>query len=235
MKNKYVIALIVLPLVVALFGGVGVIIAQNTDNESSVQETMPDDTTADSTEAIAEEESDFIETETETETDTEEEANPEVTENQTVTEEEVTENENVTEEDVTEVEPIINANHYSCNLSEIYYTSPIRTYTAEQKELIAKMLYCESGSTSWDCQVATCSAIINLIDHYDGDFSILDKSNVFSPAYFYRSVTPLQTQYDVLEYVLSDHLIADIKYFRTSYYHSFGTPMFAIDNVHFSK
>lgn len=169
-----------------------------------------------------------------TETDDEnavEEVEPEETET------EITEDEKNNEEaeDATEPEVVIDADHYSCDLSDIYYTSPVREYTEWQKELIAKMLYCESGSTSWDCQVATCSAIINLIEHYGGDFSILDKPNVFTPATFYRGVTPMQTQYDVLDYVLSDHLIANIKYFRTSYYHSFGTPMFAIDNVHFSK
>lgn len=140
-----------------------------------------------------------------------------------------------TQEETTKKTPIIKADHYACSLDEIYYTYPVRTYTAEQKELIAKMLYCEARGCSWDGQVATCSAIINHIEHNNGDFSVLDKGNHFSPASFYRYKTPNQMQYDVLEFVLSGHLIADVKYFRMNYYHNFGTPMFAIDGEYFSK
>lgn len=136
----------------------------------------------------------------------------------------------------TNIECNISADRYDCSQDEIYFTCPQRAYTEEQKELIVKMLYCEAGSTSWDCQVATCSAIINLIEHYGGDFSILDNANKFDPAPYYRYKTPTREQYNVLNFVLSGHLIANIKYFRTEHYHyDFGTPMFAIDNVYFSK
>lgn len=130
---------------------------------------------------------------------------------------------------------IIKADHYSCSPNDLYYTYPSRQYTSEQRELLAKMLYCEAGGEGWDCQVATCSAIINFIENYGGDFSVLDNANKFSPAPYYRYKTPTKTNYQVLDYVLSGHLIANIKYFRIHYYHSFGTPMFAIDNVYFSK
>ena len=29
-------------------------------------------------------------------------------------------------------------------------------------EILAKLLFCEAGATSWDCQVYVCSAILNL-------------------------------------------------------------------------
>jgi hypothetical protein len=140
-----------------------------------------------------------------------------------------------TAEEVTEIECVINAHHYSCSLDDIYYTSPVREYTSKQKKLLAKMLYCEARGESWDGQVAACSAIINHIEDNGGDFSVLDKKNHFSPASYYRDETPNQMQYDVLDYVLSGHLIADIKYFRKHHYHNFGTPMFAVGVHYFSK
>ena len=143
--------------------------------------------------------------------------------------------EDSTQEDVPVAETIINIDSYVCSLDEIYYVWPIREYTSEEKELIAKMLYCESRGDSWDGQVATCSAIINHIEYYGGSFSILNNSVSFEPAPYYMYETPNQMQYDVLDYVLSGHLIADIKYFRTDYYHDFGTPMFVAGEHYFSK
>ena len=143
--------------------------------------------------------------------------------------------ETTTEESTTAPELIINVDSYVCDANEIYYTVPVRKYTENQKELIAKMLYCEARGESWDGQVATCSAIINHIEYNDGDFSVLDKTNHFSPASYYRYRTPNQMQYDVLEYVLSGHLIADIKYFQMDYYHDFATPMFVVGVHYFSK
>lgn len=146
--------------------------------------------------------------------------------------------ENITEPETTKPptpQYIIKAQHYAVPAEEIYFTWPVREYTEEQKTLLAKMLYCEARGCSWDGQVATCSAIINHIEYNKGDFSVLDKSNHFSPASFYRYKTPNQMQYDVVNYVLNGHLIANVKYFRMSYYHNFGTPMFAIDGEYFSK
>lgn len=143
--------------------------------------------------------------------------------------------ESTNNEDVAQPSSIIKADHYACPIDEIYFTYPVREYTAEQRELLTKMLYCEAGGESWDCQVATCSAIINHIEYNRGDFGVLDKSNHFDPASYYRYKTPNQMQYDVVDYVLSGHLIANVKYFRMSYYHNFGTPMFAIDGEYFSR
>lgn len=141
----------------------------------------------------------------------------------------------VTIEETTKIEPIINADSYRCSTDDIYYTYPVREYTEEQKELIAKMLFCEANTTGWDCQVVTCSAIINFIEHYGGDFSVLDNVYKFEPAPYYRYKTPSETNWKVLDYVLNGHLIADVKYFQLYDYHNFGTPMFKIDGVYFSK
>lgn len=239
MKKQRIRALLIISL---LFAIVLLLLPLMKDEspEPMVQGAMPvlTEPTVESTKALSDEAEDI----TESETEIVEKVTEPFIKDETQTEEDATEDAELevdkvptTEENNAGTEPIINVDHYSCDLSEIYCTSPVRDYTEEQKELIAKMLYCEAGGTGWDCQVATCSAIINLIEYNNGDFSILDKTNVFTPAYFYRGVTPMQTQYDVLNYVLSGGLIADIKYFRTDYYHSFGASMFAIDNVYFSK
>lgn len=158
------------------------------------------------------------------------------TEEISITEDETCSEETTTEyEETTVVKPIINADSYRCFLDDVYCVSPVREYTSEQKELIAKMLYCEAGGEGWDCQVATCSAIINFIEHYGGNFSVLDNGNKFSPASYYRYKTPTKMNWQVLDYVLSGHLIANIKYFQLYSYHNFGTPMFMIDGVYFSR
>lgn len=138
-------------------------------------------------------------------------------------------------EETTAPQYIVKAQHYAVSAEEIYYTWPIREYTEEQKTLIAKMLYCEAGGEGWDCQVATCSAIINHIEHNGGNFGVLDKGNHFSPASYYRYKTPTKMNWEVLDYVLSGHLIANVKYFQLYRYHSFGTPMFKVGGVYFSR
>lgn len=123
---------------------------------------------------------------------------------------------------------------YNIYNSDIYFIDTDTEYTEEEKQLLAQCLYCEAGSTSWEAQVATFSAILNHIDDYDGLW-VLDSVNHFAVAPYYRYCSPLQVQYDVVDYVLSGHRIADIKYFRTSHYHNFGSPMFSIENIYFSK
>ena len=109
------------------------------------------------------------------------------------------------------------------------------TYT-DERDFLAKLLYCEAGGTSWECQVYTCSAILNLSDR--NQMSIWDMGhnyNMFAVAYIVDDAVPTQTQYDVIDYVLSGGRIPEICYFRCDYYHPFGTPVCAIDNQYFSK
>lgn len=148
---------------------------------------------------------------------------------------EITTEEETEINETSEAKFIINADSYRCSQEDIYYTYPVREYTEEQKELIAKMLFCEANITGWDCQVVTCSAIINFIEHYGGDFSVLDNVYKFEPAPYYRYKTPSEMSWQVLDYVLSGHLIANVKYFQLYGYHDFGTPMFLIDGVYFSR
>ena len=121
-----------------------------------------------------------------------------------------------------------------CDSSEIYFIDTETQYTDEEIQLLAQCLYCEAGGTSWECQVITLSAILNHCDEYGGLW-VLDSVGHFAVAPYYRYYTPQEEQYEVIEYVLSGHRIADVKYFRTQYFHGFGTSMLCIDGVYFSK
>lgn len=104
-----------------------------------------------------------------------------------------------------------------------------------EKDILAKLLYCEAGGTSWDCQVYTCSAILNLSDHRGETISEMASQEwLFSVAPWVWGSTPTQTQYEVIDYVLSGGRVSDVKWFRTNYYHNFGSPVTTIDNVYFS-
>lgn len=112
--------------------------------------------------------------------------------------------------------------------------------TAHEKDLLMRSLYREAGSTGFWCQVYVCSATLNL---WKSEFShltlegMLTNYNIYETAYTLSSVTSQEKAYvkDATEYVLNGGKIPDIKYFRTDYYHSFGTPVTSIENVYFSR
>lgn len=111
-----------------------------------------------------------------------------------------------------------------------------KTKYTNERDILAKLLYCESGSTSWECQVYTCSAILNLSDYTGRSVAnMASDKKLFSVAPWVWSSTPTQTQYDVVDYVLSGGRVGGVKYFRTNHYHNFGIPVTNIDNVYFSK
>lgn len=110
------------------------------------------------------------------------------------------------------------------------------TLTYSEKEILAKLLYREAGSMSWEGQVYVCSAILNLRDHTGKSiWTMAHKVNMFSVAPIVDSAKPRQMQYEVIDYVLHGGRIPGIKYFRTNHYHRFGTPVCKIQNVYFSK
>ena len=116
------------------------------------------------------------------------------------------------------------------------YTTSSAPLADEEREFLAKLLYAEAGSMTWEGQVYTCSAILNLCD--SRGISIFEgghNEGMFSVAPYVDYVTPLKMQHDVIDYVLNGGRIADIKYFQCGWYHSFGTPVCYIENVYFSK
>ena len=106
----------------------------------------------------------------------------------------------------------------------------------EEEEILAKLLYCEARNQSWEGQVYTCSAILNFCDR--NNISIWDAAhnqNYFEPAPFVDDAEPTSVQYEVIYYVLNGGRIPEICWFRTDYYHDFGTPVCKVGDHYFSK
>lgn len=106
----------------------------------------------------------------------------------------------------------------------------------EETEILAKLLYREAGSMGYEGQHYVCSAILNLSDYTGRSvWDLAHDINIMAVAPIVDSAIPNETQYQVIEDVLNGARIEEICYFRTSYYHSFGTPVCNIENVYFSK
>ena len=103
------------------------------------------------------------------------------------------------------------------------------------REFLAKLTYCEAGATSWECQIYTCSAILNLCDARNESLSSLGHNkNVFSVAPWVDSAEPSELTYEVVNYVLNGGRVENIKYFRTGDYHTFGMPVCKVGPHYFS-
>lgn len=103
-------------------------------------------------------------------------------------------------------------------------------------EFLAKLLYAEAGTMDWWGKVYTCSAILNFCDTEQRDlWAVGHDKNCFAVAPYVDSVEPTEEIYEVINYVLGGGRIADIRYFRTGYYHTFGTPVCQVGAHYFSK
>ena len=103
-------------------------------------------------------------------------------------------------------------------------------------EILAKLLYCEAGDMTWEGQVYTCSAILNMSEYYGESINLLaHKPSVYAVAPYVDGAPPKQMQYDVIDYVLKGGRIPEICYFRTGYYHNFGIPVCEVGGHYFSK
>ena len=107
----------------------------------------------------------------------------------------------------------------------------------ENPEFLAKLIWCESGTMSWEGQVYICSAILNLSDTYEMSiWTMGHNKNMFAVAPYVDYSTPTQTQYDVIDYVINQGgRIPEVRYFQIGCYHSFGIPVREIDGCYFSK
>lgn len=103
--------------------------------------------------------------------------------------------------------------------------------------ILAQLLWHEAGIMGWEGKVWVCSAILNLGEHSNMSiWSMAHKGNMFSVAPYVDTGTPSAECFEVIEYVVAGgNKIEEVKYFRTGYYHNFGTPITKIENVYFSK
>lgn len=106
----------------------------------------------------------------------------------------------------------------------------------KEEDILAKLLYCEAGNQSWEGQVYTCSAILNFCDRNNVSiWNAAHNQNYFEPAPFVDDAEPTSVQYEVIYYVLNGGRIPEICWFRTDYYHDFGTPVCKVGDHYFSK
>lgn len=118
--------------------------------------------------------------------------------------------------------------------SEQIYENP--SFSDSDREIIARVIMAESGNCSIDCLWLTGSALLNLADYYyEGNLeAVAYDPQVFNVADILDSVVPSQDCWDTADRLLSGDRDYKVMFFRTDYYHSFGTPYINIDNVYFS-
>ena len=125
---------------------------------------------------------------------------------------------------------------------------PAISVTAEEREMLARLVFLESSICSDDCQRAVASVVFNRLDsgkwrkdvNNDGKISLYDivyYPNAFTPAGKIETTTPNQAAYDAVDYVLENGVTVPtyVRYFRTSYDFSWeGYENYTVmDNVYF--
>ena len=133
--------------------------------------------------------------------------------------------------------------------SEVEVT-PYYIVTAEERDMLATLVYLESSICSEDCQRAVASVIFNRLDsgrwkkdvNKDGKVTLYDivyYPNAFSPAYLIEDYKDKTTQecYDAVDYVIQNGPTVPtyVRYFRTNYHFKWdGYKGYCdMDNVYF--
>lgn len=136
-------------------------------------------------------------------------------------------------------------------VTEAIVSSPIIPYkviTEEEREMLARLTWLESGICSFDCQVAVVSVVFNRLDSekwktdMNGDgvitlYDIIYYPHAFTPAYKIPYVEASQSCYDAVDYVLLNGPVFHngVRYFRID--HDFNWSEYnnycVIDNVYF--
>lgn len=109
--------------------------------------------------------------------------------------------------------------------------------TADERRDTAALLYLEGGATSRACQKMITEVIFNQWKLRGGSLTdTLFAPSLFTVAHRIKSTAPKDLQYEIVDEVCRDgvSIPSDILYFRSNYYHSFGTPYTKIGNIYFS-
>lgn len=126
----------------------------------------------------------------------------------------------------------------------VYKVSP-NEYVLSETELqeLAKLVYAEDGNQPIESQEAIVDSVLNLRDdpkYPDNIHDIIFTPGLYtvvSNGAYYRaepSERTWQAIYNELEQFGGRRNSYEVKYFRTSHYHTFGTPLFNIGNIYFS-
>lgn len=120
--------------------------------------------------------------------------------------------------------------------------------TAEEREMLATLVFLESSVCSSKCQRAVASVVFNRLEsgkwrkdvNKDGEITLYDivyYPNAFSPAYLIKDYKPDQNAYAAVDYVIKygPTVPTEVRYFRTSYDFKWEnySNYCVIDNVYF--
>lgn len=112
--------------------------------------------------------------------------------------------------------------------------------TAEEREMLARLVYLEANTESLDCQKAIASVVINRWQNgYWGDTikKVIYSPSQFTPASKIKHTTPNNKNYEAVDYVLKNGctLPKYVLYFRSSYHFDWNgyMPYTSIDNTYF--
>lgn len=115
---------------------------------------------------------------------------------------------------------------------------PIYKISQSEREMLARLIYLEGGSTSKKCQKMILSVVINRWQASGGSLeNIVYAAEQFTPATKIWKTTPKEVQYEVVDEILFGGSILPyyVQSFRAGHYHTWsGYREYAyIDNVYF--
>lgn len=102
-------------------------------------------------------------------------------------------------------------------------------------DLLARIIYFESGSCSEYCQWLVGSTAMNLADEYGSLETVAFNYDIFNVANILYTDTPSSLSYSVATRIINGDRDINVRAFRTDYYHSFGSPYTNVDNVYFNS
>lgn len=102
-------------------------------------------------------------------------------------------------------------------------------------DLLARIIYFESGSCSEYCQWLVGSTAMNLANEYGSLETVAFDYDIFNVANILYTDTPSNLSYSVATRIINGDRDVNVRAFRTDYYHSFGSPYTNVDNVYFSS
>jgi len=134
------------------------------------------------------------------------------------------------------------ANQPDITSEVIEENKPAYTITLEERELLAKLLYCEARGESYDCQKAVISVVMNRVR--SSEFpntinSVIYQKNQFEPVALglLDKAQPSKTQYDAIDEVIQYGLTVPswVCFFRASYHFNWQgyDPYCSIDHTYF--
>lgn len=124
-------------------------------------------------------------------------------------------------------EAIVEANSY-----RVYVTD-------EELELMARLVHAEAGNQDLYGRRLVADVILNRVESDSFPNNIHDviyETNQFSTAsYLYSNTnTPTEDDYEAVRLELESRVDTEVYFFRTDYYHSFGTPLYIHGDHYFS-